>query len=128
MFYAAQRWPSPLMPRPSGSGARRTAGRRGRGCRAAARDAGRGAAAAGGVEREAGRTAAQARGVSRTNYDRVQDGMTLGAQVQDILGPGKEVSRAGDLVVMTWQGGLLSGKVISITFENGVVTAKSILD
>ena len=67
------------------------------------------------------------RGVSRANYDRVTEGMSL-AEVQDILGPGKEFTSAGDLQVLTWQRGVVFPKVISITFEGGRVSAKAILD
>lgn len=65
--------------------------------------------------------------VTRVNYDRIEEGMTY-EEVQEILGPGKEVSRAGDLVVVNWEGGVLGLRVITVTFEGGRVTAKGILD
>jgi hypothetical protein len=67
------------------------------------------------------------RGVSRANYDRVQEGMSL-AEVEEILGPGRETASAGDVRVLTWEAGALAFRAISITFENDLVTGKVILD
>jgi hypothetical protein len=67
------------------------------------------------------------RGVNRANYERIEDGMTL-AEVEDILGRGKEGARSGNITVVTWQSGIVGLRVISITFEDGRATAKVILD
>ena len=67
------------------------------------------------------------KGVNRANYEKIQDGMTL-EEVESILGKGKEDARAGNLRTMTWQGGIVNLKVVSITFEDGRVSAKAILD
>jgi hypothetical protein len=66
-------------------------------------------------------------GVSRANYDRIQDGMTLG-EVEAILGRGKEDTRSGNLRVLHWQGGVINLRAISITFEDDRVVSKAILD
>jgi len=67
------------------------------------------------------------KGVTRANYERVKEGMTL-EEVEAILGKGKEASSAGNLRVMTWQGGVVNLKAISITVEDDRVVAKDILD
>jgi hypothetical protein len=67
------------------------------------------------------------KGVTRANYERVQEGMTL-AEVEDILGKGKEMASSGNMRMMTWQGGVVNFRAVSITFEDGRVTAKAILD
>ncbi len=79
------------------------------------------------ISQQQAQAAKPKRGVSRANYDRIKEGMTI-QEVQDILGPGKEASRAGNLRVVTWQSGIVGLKIISITFENDRVAAKSILD
>jgi hypothetical protein len=68
-------------------------------------------------------------GPTRDNYHKVRIGMTP-AQVQTILGPGKEVARSEGTLVMTWQSeaGLFdTPTIISITFDHTGVTAKAIL-
>lgn len=69
------------------------------------------------------------RGVNRTNYNKIRNGMSLD-EVQDILGPGKEVARAPGVLVVTWESKpefLQQPTIISITFENNRVEAKAII-
>jgi hypothetical protein len=50
-------------------------------------------------------------------------------EVQEILGPGKEAAQSGGMQVVTWENN--SGRrlvVISMTFQNGALKAKSIFD
>lgn len=67
------------------------------------------------------------RKVTRANYDKIQEGMTL-LEVEELLGPGKEAASAGNLKIITWQSGIIGLKLISITFEDNRVAAKSNLD
>lgn len=60
---------------------------------------------------------------SRENYNRVVHGMTID-QVEAILGPGRENMRIGGMQTLTWSEFL--GPTITITFEGGCVTGKSI--
>jgi hypothetical protein len=67
--------------------------------------------------------------VSKSNFDKVQNGMTM-AEVEGILGKGTEqagvAGAIGDLAgsgkVMTWTDG---EKSITVTFVDGKVTAKA---
>jgi hypothetical protein len=86
------------------------------------------------AEREAKRQARKERKkekprgrVTRENYDRVRDGMTL-AEVEALLGPGKEGASAGNVRVLTWQGGFLGRRIISISFQDDKVVGKAIVD
>lgn len=65
--------------------------------------------------------------VTRENDERIQTGMTR-EDVEAILGRGKEAASADGFQGVTWQGGFLGGRVISITFEDGRVAAKAIGD
>ena len=67
------------------------------------------------------------KGINRANYDQIKDGMTR-QEVEALLGPGKEISSAGNLQVVNWESGVINLRVITITFEDGRVTAKAILD
>jgi hypothetical protein len=74
-------------------------------------------------EEEANRPA-----VSRAKYNECKQGMSL-KEVQEILGPGKEAAQSGGMQVVTWENN--SGRrlvVISMTFQNGALKAKSIFD
>jgi hypothetical protein len=67
--------------------------------------------------------------VSRANYGRIQDGMTI-AQVESILGPGRENIRGYGMYVATWESGSSSfGNylVISVSFQDGRVVGKACL-
>ncbi len=85
------------------------------------------------AEREAARKKAKAEEAarpkpSRANYDKIKLGMSL-AEVQAILGPGKENARGEGVLIATWQseaGFLEMPTVITITFQNGRVVNKAI--
>lgn len=77
---------------------------------------------------EAARRYAEEHRVSRANYDKIKSGMSL-ADVQAILGPGKENARGEGFLIATWQskaGFLEMPTIISITFQNGRVESKAI--
>lgn len=67
--------------------------------------------------------------VSKSNYDKIANGMTV-AEVEGIMGKGAEQAGAGGAIgdlagsakVMTWKDG---DKTITVTFVNGKVTAKA---
>jgi hypothetical protein len=67
--------------------------------------------------------------VSQSNYEKIQNGMTL-SKVEAILGKGKEQGSSGgsfggitmEAKGMVWQDG---NKIITVMFMNGEVTAKS---
>jgi hypothetical protein len=61
--------------------------------------------------------------VTRENYNKIKNGMTV-QQVQEILGFGKEDSRSGPFLTLSWQH---ANTIVVITFQDGQVTAKSIL-
>lgn len=67
------------------------------------------------------------KGVTRENSERIQVGMTR-EDVEAILGRGKEVASGEGVLEVIWQGGLLGGRVISITFQDGRVAIKAIGD
>ena len=76
--------------------------------------------------RERDKEAARKNMVNRTNYNRLAVGMSYD-DVTEILGSyGKESVRSGDVVVIVWQSG--GSTRISITFDNGRLAAKAILD
>ncbi len=86
------------------------------------------------VRREREQAAAQAaaqggakKGVTRENYDRIRDGMSL-AEVEALLGKGREESSSGNLRVLTWQAGVVNFRAISVSFEDDRVIGKAILD
>jgi hypothetical protein len=93
----------------------------------AERDARKQAEAEARAQAKRDQAAAPRKGVTRANYDRIQEGMSL-AEVEDILGRGKEGASAGNLRVFTWKGGAIGLRVISISFENDRVVAKAIFD
>ena len=68
-------------------------------------------------------------GLTQENFERIKDGMTVD-QVADILGaPGEKMSEssAGDstIAMYQWIGGMLSGRVVIGTFDNGKLMSKT---
>ena len=65
--------------------------------------------------------------VTRTNYDKIETGMSLD-RVQKILGPGKEAASGQGVQIGHWRSNSSGFKIlfVSITFQNGKVTSKAI--
>ena len=65
---------------------------------------------------------ADTRGITRANFELIQNGMSLD-EVSDLLGRQGQLSSSSDsLEIYTWQRNTI---IISVTFENNVVVAKS---
>lgn len=67
--------------------------------------------------------------VTRENYNSLRNGDTL-AHAQDVLGPGTEAAQSGGFQVVTWQSRakfLQQPTIISMSFQNGQLVAKSII-
>lgn len=65
--------------------------------------------------------------VTRENYNKLIDGISL-SDAQSILGPAKEVSRAGGIQLVSWERReFLRHVIITATFENGQLKAKAIV-
>jgi hypothetical protein len=60
--------------------------------------------------------------IARANYDHIRVGMNV-AEVEAILGQGREVVGSGPLAVTVWEN---AETVITITFQDGAVTTKRI--
>ncbi len=76
------------------------------------------------AERRAAEEAAKP-GPTRANYNKIQNGMSL-AEVQAILGPGRESASGPGVQVVTWQSDGLFTTIISVTFQNNQAQAKAI--
>ena len=63
---------------------------------------------------------------TRANYNKITNGMTI-AEVQAILGSGKEAASGEGILIATWQSDGFATTIISITFQNNRVTSKAIV-
>lgn len=65
--------------------------------------------------------------ISRASYNQIQQGDAWD-DVMEILGPGREAGQSGGIQIVTWQSSnIIQPTIISVTFQNGRVKAKSII-
>jgi hypothetical protein len=65
--------------------------------------------------------------VNRANYQRIIEGMTR-REVENLVGPGKEVLSAGNLTTVNYQTGIFNVTLITISYMDDRVAAKLIVD
>lgn len=68
-------------------------------------------------------------GLTQANFDRIRDGMTVD-QVSDILGAqGEKISESSaggsTMTAYQWKGGMLSGRIVMGTFDDGKLMSKT---